>query len=98
MPALSLLDGRDTGRGIGCFSERFGARSRFNETKASVIAVMGELDRPVTSSELHAIWHGEKPLATFNYHLSTLVKAGVAEVVFGPELHFQLKPETQSLE
>jgi hypothetical protein len=61
-----------------------------SETKALMIAVMGEFDRPMTSAELYAVWDGTKPLQTIEYHLSTLVKAGVAEVVFGPELHFCL--------
>lgn len=63
-----------------------------NETKALMIAVMGEFDRPMTSAELYAIWDGTKPLQVIEYHLSTLVKAGVAEVVYGPELHFCLTP------
>lgn len=69
-----------------------GARPVVNETKALMVAVMGEFDRPVTSAELYAIWDGTKPLQTIEYHLSSLVKAKVAEVVFGPELHFQLVP------
>jgi len=57
-----------------------------------MIAVMGEFDRPMTSAELYGIWDGTKPLQAIEYHLSTLVKAGVAEVVYGPELHFCLTP------
>ncbi len=53
-----------------------------------MIAVMGEFDRPITSGELYAVWDGTKSLETFEYHLVTLVKAGVAEVVYGPELSF----------
>lgn len=63
-----------------------------SETKILMIAVMGEFDRPMTSAELYAIWDGTKPPRAIEYHLSTLVKAGVAEVVFGPELHFCLTP------
>jgi hypothetical protein len=69
-----------------------GARLVVSETKALMIAVMAEFDRPVTSAELYAIWNGTKPLQTIEYHLSSLVKAKIAEVVFGPELHFQLVP------
>lgn len=61
---------------------------------------MGEFARPMTSAELYAIWDGTKSLQAIEYHLSTLVKVKVAEVVFGPELHFQLVPvpgDTQSL-
>jgi hypothetical protein len=61
-----------------------------NQTKLAIIAVMQELDRPVSSSELQAIWAERKDLKIFEYHLSTLVKAKVAEVVYGPELHFRL--------
>jgi hypothetical protein len=68
------------------------ARPIVSETKVLIVAVMGEFGRPVTSAELYAIWDGTKPLQTIEYHLSTLVKADVAEVVLGPELHFQLVP------
>lgn len=61
-----------------------------NQTKVAIIAVMQELERPVSSAELQAIWAEPKDLRIFEYHLSTLVKAKVAEVVYGPELHFQL--------
>jgi hypothetical protein len=61
-----------------------------NETKLAMIAVMQEVDRPVTSSELQTIWTEHKALEIFEYHLCTLVKAKVAEVVYGPELHFRL--------
>jgi len=61
-----------------------------NQTKLAIIAVMQELDRPVSSIELQAIWTEPKALEIFEYHLSTLVKAKVAEVVYGPELHFCL--------
>lgn len=71
-----------------------GARPRINETKALMVAVMAEFGRPVTSAELYAIWDGTKTLQTIEYHLSTLVKANVAEIVFGPELHFQLRYRT----
>ncbi len=61
-----------------------------NETKVGIVAVMRELDIATTSSELHAIWDKSKPLAVFDYHLSTLVRAGIAEIVSGPELRFRL--------
>jgi len=92
MPAQKRLhDGAGADHGSG--SGRKGlacARSRVNETKATIIAVMREIDRPVASKELHSIWSEDKPLATFEYHLSTLVMAGVAELVIGPELYFRL--------
>ena len=69
------------------------ARSRINPTKKVILAVMHELDRPVSSGALQAIWDGTKPLAVFEYHLSTLVMAGVAElVVTKEELLFRLAP------
>jgi hypothetical protein len=61
-----------------------------NETKLAIVAVMQEVDQPVTSSELQKIWAEPKALEIFDYHLCTLVKAKVAEVVYGPELHFRL--------
>jgi len=62
-----------------------------NQTKLAIIAVMQQLDSPVTSIELQKIWAEHKALESFEYHLSTLVKARVVEMVFGgPELHFRL--------
>ncbi|MDX6601447.1 MAG: hypothetical protein QOF13_649 [Solirubrobacterales bacterium] len=45
---------------------------------------------PVSAGELQKMWAEHKPLEIFDYHLSTLVKAKVVEVVYGPELHFRL--------
>ena len=65
-----------------------------NQTKRAIVAVMQQLDRPVTSSELQKIWAEHKALEIFEYHLSTLVKARVVEMVFGyRELHFRLVRE-----
>ena len=86
-----LLDGRRVKTTSG--SGRKGAAPApvlVNQTKVAIIAVMQELERPVSSIELQAIWAEHKDLRIFEYHLSTLVKAKVAEVVYGPELHFQL--------
>jgi len=88
---LPLLDG-------GCEAQNDGAGRLgvggvgpvVSETKQAIVAVMREVDRPVTSSELQAIWAEPKALEIFEYHLCTLVKAKVAEVVYGPELHFRL--------
>jgi hypothetical protein len=66
-----------------------------NETKLAIVAVMQEIDRPVSSVELQNIWVEPKALEIFEYHLSTLVKAKVAEVVYGPELHFRLTAESR---
>jgi hypothetical protein len=67
-----------------------------NETKLAIVAVMHEVDRPVTSSELQAIWAEPKDLKIFEYHLCTLVKARVVEVAHGPELHFRLVSRGQA--
>jgi len=62
-----------------------------NQTKMAIVAVMLELDRPVSSVELQMIWAELKELSIFEYHLSTLVRARVAEIVVGgPELRFRL--------
>jgi hypothetical protein len=66
------------------------APSVVNETKVGIVAVMQELGRATSAPELHAIWGKSKPLSVFDYHLSTLVRAGFAEIVMGPELHFRL--------
>ena len=62
-----------------------------NQTKLAIVAVMQQLGCPVTSVELQKIWAEHKTLEIFEYHLSTLVKARVVELVFGcSELHFRL--------
>jgi hypothetical protein len=61
------------------------------ETKLGIVSEMQRLDRPIFAQELYEIWGGRKPQATFDYHLSTLVQAGVAEVLIGPELSFRLR-------
>jgi len=77
--------------GNGCNDEAASVPVVVNQTKLAIVAVMQELGRPVTSSELQRVWADHKDLKIFEYHLSTLVKAKVAEVVYGPELHFRLR-------
>jgi hypothetical protein len=65
-----------------------------NQTKLAIVAVMQPLDGPVSSIGLQKIWAEHKALEIFEYHLSTLVKARVVEMVFGcSELHFRLARE-----
>jgi hypothetical protein len=62
-----------------------------NQTKLAMIAVMQQLDSPVSSIELQRIWAEHKELSIFEYHLSTLVSARVAEIVIdGSELRFRM--------
>lgn len=88
-----LLDGRGatTEGGVQAPEGCAPAPSVVNETKVGIVAVMQELGRPTTSHELYAIWGRSKPEAVFDYHLSTLVRAGFAEIIIGPELRFRLK-------
>lgn len=64
-----------------------------NQTKLAIVAVMQQLGCPVTSIDLQKIWAEHKALEIFEYHLSTLVKAKVVEIAYGPELHFCLVRE-----
>jgi predicted HTH transcriptional regulator len=64
------------------------ARSHIHEAKKAIVAKMRELGRPVTSKELYAKLDRAWSLKAIEYHLSTLVKTGVVEIVFGPELRF----------
>ena len=66
------------------------ARSPINETKLAVLSVMDAFGRPVTAEELYRVWGEAKSPAIFDYHLSTLVRMGVVEIVMGPELRFGL--------
>jgi hypothetical protein len=61
-----------------------------NETKQAIVAVMREMGHPVSAEELYVLWKGTKNQAVFDYHLSTLVKAGIAKLVIGPQLRFCL--------
>ena len=61
-----------------------------NETKLQIISMMDVVDCPVSAEELWALWDGRKPQGIFDYHLCTLVKAGVVTLVGGPELRFAL--------
>lgn len=82
--------------GSGRISDRAAsAPAVFNQTKLAIAAVMQELDRPVSSVELQMIWAEHKALEIFEYHLSTLVKAKVVEVAYGPELHFRLMTRSE---
>jgi hypothetical protein len=51
---------------------------------------MDAFDRPVTAQELYEVWGECKSPSILDYHLCTLVKMGVAELVGGPELRFGL--------
>jgi len=91
---LGLLDGRGvkaTGGSGRSLDRAVSAPVVVNQTKLAIVAVMQQLDSPVTSIELQKIWAEHKALEIFEYHLSTLVKARVVEMVFGcSELHFRL--------
>lgn len=98
MPASSsLLDEREVGRGAGRPGPT-GARPYLNETKLSIIAALEELDRPATSAEIYGMLDGTRSLSVIEYHLVTLVKAKDVEVVYGPELRFQLIPGSDALD
>jgi hypothetical protein len=49
---------------------------------------MDAFGRPVTAEELHRVWGEAKSPAILDYHLSTLVRMEVVEIVMGPELRF----------
>ena len=67
-----------------------GARSHIHEAKKAIVAEMQDLDRPVTSKELYARLDHAWSLKAIEYHLDTLRRTGIVEVVFGPELRFGL--------
>jgi hypothetical protein len=69
---------------------RLDARSHTHEAKKAIVAEMQELDRPVTSTELYKRLDRAWSLKAIDYHLSTLVRTKVVEIVFGPELHYSL--------
>lgn len=69
---------------------RLDARSHTHEAKKAIVAKMRELNRPVTSKELYAKLDRAWSLKAIEYHLDTLVKTGITEVVFRRELHFRL--------
>jgi hypothetical protein len=76
--------------GSGRTLDRAASAPVFSQTKLAIVAVMQQLGSPVTSIELQKIWAEPKDLKSFEYHLSTLVKAKVVEVAYGPQLVFRL--------
>lgn len=91
LPAqLNLPEGLWAGGidGTGRLSQ-VSVRSHIHEAKKAIVAEMRELDRPVTSKEPYARLDRAWSLKTIEFHLSTLVRTTVAEVVFGPELHLR---------
>lgn len=89
-----LLDGRNKRRGARR-SRLVGAWPPVSEMKLAIVAAMQELGRAATSAEIYGMLDGTRSLSVIEYHLSTLVGAGVAELVFGPELHFRLTPQEE---
>ena len=89
---LSLLDvpGAKATGGSGRADRATSAPIVVNQTKLAIVAVMQQLGSPVTSTELQKIWPEHMAIEIFEYHLSTLAMAKVAEVAYGPELHFCL--------
>lgn len=61
-----------------------------SEARAAIVAKLRELDRAVTVAKLYAELEGPWSLAAVEYHLTVLVKAGVVEMVLGPEIQFGL--------
>jgi hypothetical protein len=86
LPEGLRADGTD---GAGC-PPQVGARPHVHEAKPAIVAEMRELGRPVTSKELYAKLDRAWSLKAIEYHLDTLRKTGIVEVVFGPELNFNL--------
>jgi hypothetical protein len=83
----------ETGARSGRVLDGVSAPPIVNETKLRIIAEMGKRGQPVSAAELYALWDGSKKLSVFDFHLSTLVRAGIAELVSGPELRFRLAEE-----
>ncbi len=90
MPAQLYLSEGLRADGICGTGRQLDARSHIHEAKAAIVAEMRELDRPVTSAEIHDKLDGVWSLLAIEYHLFTLVKVRAVEVVFGPELRFSL--------
>jgi hypothetical protein len=86
-----LLDGAGrTMGGSGDVFEGVPVPTVVNETKLGIVAFMRDLSRPVTAGELFSLLDRAKRLDVLDYHLCTLVRAGVAKMVSGPELRFVL--------
>jgi len=90
MPALPLPNGGyealedGAGRtGLG------GARPVANENKLVIASELRRTGHPMTSSEIREVLDEAVPLVAIEYHLSTLVKAGIAKPLFGAEIYFQ---------
>jgi hypothetical protein len=67
-----------------------------HKNKAAIVAIMRKLGRPIFAAELYVIWRGSVHQSVLDYHLCTLVRIGVVELVFGrPELQFQISKMSQ---
>jgi hypothetical protein len=66
-----------------------GTRPLVNENKLVIASELRRTDHPMTSSEIRDVLGEIMPLAAVEYHLSTLVEAGGAKPLFGPEIYFQ---------
>jgi hypothetical protein len=60
-----------------------------SERKLAIADAMERAGHPVTSEEMQEALENSMPLAAIEYHLSTLVSAGAARVLFGSEVYFQ---------
>ncbi len=60
-----------------------------NENKLAIAAELWRTGHPMPSSEVREVLGETMPLAAVEYHLSTLVMAGVVKPLFGPEIYFQ---------
>jgi hypothetical protein len=93
MPALPLSspygDYEALDDKAGCPPRPKDARPIVSETKLAIAAEMERAGRRVTSEEMREALEAALPLAAIEYHLSTLVVAGVAKAIFGPEVEFQ---------
>jgi hypothetical protein len=66
------------------------ARSHIHGAKKAIVTELGELDRAATSKEVYKRLDRVWSLKAIEYHLDSLRKIGILEVVLGPELHFSL--------
>jgi hypothetical protein len=71
-----------------------GSTRPVSETKLAIAAELWRSGLPMTSGEVREALETLLPLAAVEYHLCTLVETKVAEVVIGPELHFQFVPSS----
>jgi DNA-binding transcriptional ArsR family regulator len=87
----AVIGGEVIGWGTFC------PRITVHQTKLAIVETIRRLDRPISAEKIRENLSKDVRQSVLDYHLCTLVKAGVVELVFDrPELQFQISEMSQA--